>query len=272
MLRPRPTLVLTFSAIMGFLVAESSLWSFQLLNFALLTAISAMGAFTLNHYMERSEDALMERTTTRPLALKILTPRQVLTLGLILLITPLPLLVYCCSLWSALLILLIGLIYLFGYTLLKPITPYSTILGAIPGALLPISGELAVHPIISPLTLWMSVVIFIWQIPHTLLIVLLRQNEFQAANGAQLPITAGPVPAYRQIVWYCTTLFVLTPLPFIFGYIQNQVIMITIMLLSLFVLLLARRVAINQQDLNYRHLFFYLTAYLPLLLSVTLLT
>src|SRR5690606_36933815 len=109
------------------------------LFFSLLagTALAAGGAAVLNEWMERDADARMRRTASRPIPAGLITPRAALVYGLLLSILGVLVLLVGTNPLAAGLCALTLLSYLGAYTPLKRLTPWSTEIGAIPGALPP---------------------------------------------------------------------------------------------------------------------------------------
>jgi protoheme IX farnesyltransferase len=85
--------------------------------------------------------------------------------------------------WIAALLAIATLItYLFLYTPLKRLTPFATLVGAIPGALPPVIGWSAVRGEIG-LTGWaLFAILYFWQIPHFLSLSWLYRKDYASAG------------------------------------------------------------------------------------------
>ncbi|HWW92437.1 MAG TPA: UbiA family prenyltransferase, partial [Vicinamibacteria bacterium] len=83
--KPRITLLVVFTGLVGFVMASPGPVSGAALTPALLgIALVAAGASALNMLLERDTDALMQRTRSRPLPAGRLRPAEALLFGLVL--------------------------------------------------------------------------------------------------------------------------------------------------------------------------------------------
>ena len=76
------SLVVATTAV-GFAVAPGPVDALRFLSTIVGTTLAALGANSLNQWLERDRDALMERTRTRPLPSGRLSPREALGAGLV---------------------------------------------------------------------------------------------------------------------------------------------------------------------------------------------
>src|SRR5208283_172300 len=107
------------------------------------TLLVASGTGTLNQYIERRFDAQMRRTARRPLAAGRMEPSSALWFGITLSVAGAGYLAATTNILASLLAVATLASYLFVYTPLKRITPLSTLVGAIPGAMPPLIGSAA---------------------------------------------------------------------------------------------------------------------------------
>ena len=178
------------------------------------TALAAGAANSLNSYLERDQDALMARTSQRPLPAGVLAPRAALAFGLTLAVAG------CAVLWvfatpEAAAVALAGILfYVFVYTLwLKPRTSFGVIVGGVAGAVAPLIGDAAVHGSIGLAGWLLFGIIFVWQPPHFWAIALYRRREYEAAGFPLLPSQIGEDATRRRIVGWIAVLVPLTLLP-----------------------------------------------------------
>ena len=83
--KPRLLPLVLLSGVPGLLLASERWPEPRLMTVTLLgTALAAGAANALNNYLERSSDARMERTRTRPLPAGLLAPSRALLFGLVL--------------------------------------------------------------------------------------------------------------------------------------------------------------------------------------------
>ena len=165
--KPRIAFMLVLTAAAGFYLGVKD--SFQItlfINSMLGIAFLAFGVSTLNQFIERRTDLLMERTSRRPLPVAKVSPFEALVFGITLcLLAEVYLAVFVNFLTAALgLVVIIG--YVFLYTPLKRKTSASTAIGAIPGAMPPLMGWTSAANEIS-LGAWiLFAMLFLWQFPH----------------------------------------------------------------------------------------------------------
>src|SRR5262249_12288098 len=108
--------------------------------------------------------------------------------------------------------------YVFIYTPLKPRTPLNTLVGAVPGALPPLIGWVAVGRSIDLEAGALFGVVFVWQIPHFLAIAWLYREAYASGGFRMLPSVdpRGTMTA-NLMVPYCVTLVPVSLLPSLQG-------------------------------------------------------
>jgi protoheme IX farnesyltransferase len=153
-------------------------------------AVAGLGVFllacagsALNQYEERRIDALMKRTRTRPLPTGFIRPRQALFFALYLLIIALVILVVLGNLRALLLGLFAVVWYNLLYTYAKRKTAFAVIPGALVGAIPPAIGWTIGGGGLADSRLWaLSLLFFLWQVPHFWLLMLDRRKEYEHAG------------------------------------------------------------------------------------------
>ena len=178
--KPRLSLLSVFTTSLGFLVHDplrADLALFLCLTAG--TALAAGGAAALNQWMERREDALMARTSGRPIPAKLVSPEFAFGFGLFLSMTGLAILYLGTNLWASLLTLATLVVYLLFYTPLKKKSPLAIEIGAISGALPPLIGWVAAAG--SPtLYGWILFgILFAWQLPHFMAIAWNFRDDYE---------------------------------------------------------------------------------------------
>src|SRR5207249_6157032 len=142
--KPRVVLMILVTTAVGYYAGLTGAPDYaRLLHVLVGTLLAAGGALALNQYWERDVDARMERTRARPLPDGRLAPLEALLFGSVL--TALGL-VYTGAFVGELALaitLATAALYLFAYTPLKRRTPLCTLVGAVPGALPPVTGWVA---------------------------------------------------------------------------------------------------------------------------------
>lgn len=150
---------------------------------AIGTFIIACGSSALNHFQEKDYDPMMKRTENRPLASGKLSAMHGLIFSLVLIIGGYLFLEYLVNSEAAVLGLFAVILYNVIYTPLKRITTLAVFPGALVGAVPPMIGWAAVGlPIYDPTILALGFFIFIWQMPHFWLLVLIYDEEYRMAG------------------------------------------------------------------------------------------
>ncbi len=165
--------------------------------------LSAGAANTLNCYIDRDIDAVMHRTSRRPLVTGTVSPRGALVFGVALAVGStvwLGLLVNWLSAWLALAALLF---YVFGYTLLlKRRTAQNIVWGGAAGCMPVLIGWSAVTDSLSWSAFILFMVIFFWTPPHYWPLSMRYKDDYATAHVPMLPVVERFVVVARQIVVY----------------------------------------------------------------------
>jgi protoheme IX farnesyltransferase len=181
------------------------------------TAFSAAAANSLNSYLERDRDALMERTQLRPLPAGEIRPGRALLFGLTLAVLGVGLLWVTVGQTPALISVAALGIYIFVYTLwLKPRTSFAVIVGGISGAIAPLIADAAVDGHIGIAGWLLFAIIFIWQPPHFYAIALFRREDYARAGFPMLPDSIGEDATYDRIIIWSLVLIPFTLAPYVF--------------------------------------------------------
>lgn len=167
------------------------------------TAMAAGAASALNHYWDRDIDAVMERTSTRPIPGGLVKANHALAFGLGMGALSVALLALWTTWLAALLALASILFYVVIYTMwLKRSTPQNIVIGGAAGATAPLIGWAAVTGEVSPSALLMFLVIFMWTPPHFWALALFRRSDYAKAGVPMMPVVAGESATRLQIVAY----------------------------------------------------------------------
>jgi protoheme IX farnesyltransferase len=209
--KPRVAVLVLFTVAAGaWLGAQGEPDLAALLHAVIGTALVAAGASALNQLLERHTDPLMRRTENRPLPAGRLQPAQVLLFGLglgagglayLAVLVRQPLAVAVAAFTFA--------AYVLVYTPLKRKTSLNTLVGAVPGALPPVIGWVAVRGSVGPEAVALFLILFLWQVPHFLAIAWIYRDDYARAGLRMLPVgDRGGGMTGRQMVNYS---FVLIP-------------------------------------------------------------
>jgi heme o synthase len=220
---------------------------------------------TLNQYIERQTDVLMERTANRPLPAGKVSPAETLIFGLLLcLIAEIYLAVLVNPLTAALgIVVIVG--YVLLYTPLKTRTSASTAIGAIPGAMPPLMGWTSAANEVSLPALVLFAMLFLWQFPHFLAIAWLYREQYKKAGILMLPVVEpeGKMTA-RQIVIFALMLLPISLAPF-FMAMAGWVYLIGAGILGLWFLVESINTAREKSNKSAKRLLLVSVIYLPLI-------
>lgn len=217
--KPRIAILLVLTSAAGFYLGADKGFNFALFANAMIgISLLAFGVATLNQFIERRIDVLMERTASRPLPTKKITPAEALFFGVSLTVVSEIYLAFLVNNLTAILGLIVIVGYVFLYTPLKTRTSASTAIGALPGALPPLMGFTAAANEIT-LGAWaLFAMLFLWQFPHFLAIAWMYKEQYAKAGILMLPVVepAGIITA-RQIVIFTVLLLPVSLAPFFLG-------------------------------------------------------
>jgi len=181
-------------------------------------ALAASSANTLNAYLERDLDAVMERTRERPLPAGRLSPGAALGFGLLLGALSTLVLWQSAGLAAAGVGVASILFYVFVYTVwLKPRSAWNAVIGGAAGAAAPLIADVSVNGTIGAPGLLLFAVVFFWQPPHVWAIALYRKSDYEAAGIPMLPSVIGDHPTRWRMLWYTIGLVPVSLAPALLG-------------------------------------------------------
>jgi heme o synthase len=267
--KPRVVVMVLITTTVGFYLASPEPLNWLLLCHTLIgVALASGGTLALNQYLERDLDARMLRTRERPLPEGRLQASEALGFGVAItgsgliyltwLVNPLSGLVTSVSVGS----------YLFLYTPLKQKTPLCLIVGAVPGALPPVTGWAAVSGQLT-LEAWvLFAILFLWQIPHSLSIAVLYRDDYARTNFQLLPVVEPDgASTSRQIIVHSLALLAVGLLPTTL-HLAGTVYFVTAFVLGIAMLVCGGMLARSYSSAAARRLLFASLIYLPALLVV----
>jgi protoheme IX farnesyltransferase len=268
--KPRIGVMVLFTvAAGGFLAAGASLDVGVLLHALFGTALVAAGASALNQWLERHRDSLMRRTENRPLPAGRVQPAEALIFGIVLGVAGVVYLaVSLRQPWAALVAAFTFVSYVFVYTPLKPRTTWNTLIGAVPGALPPVIGWVALRGSFSLEALALFLILFLWQLPHFLAIAWIYRTDY--AQGGFRMVTVGDSNGWRtgsRMVAYCIALMTVSLLPVYLGT-AGRVYLFAALVLGLGFLISALGFVRNRSIGRARRVLQASLIYLPVLLAL----
>jgi len=219
--RLRLSLFVALSAATGHAAAAFRLgWNMLLPSFACV--LLAAGSSALNQFQERRLDALMSRTSDRPIPSGLITSSQALGIALTLIFTALLVLALCCGPWATLFGVSAVVLYNGVYTWMKTWTAFAAVPGAVIGALGPAIGWTAAGGALrSPTLLAIATVFFLWQVPHFWMLNLNYPSDYRDAGYPNVVARMGADRLYRVgLIWIGCTAVATLSLP-LFGLLSS---------------------------------------------------
>ena len=213
LIKHRLSFSVVFSSVCSYLIAFDvfSLTTFLLLIIGGFFVVGSSNGF--NQIIERRRDALMIRTSSRPLPSGAMTVNQALIICSFLSLLGLTML-YVINFRTAIFGLISMIIYLALYTPLKPVTPLSVFFGAIPGAIPFMLGWVAVTDRFSIETGILFMIQFFWQFPHFWAIGWVSHDDYKNAGFKMLPSGKRDNATAFQIVFYTIWMIIVSTLPY----------------------------------------------------------
>ena len=267
--KPRVVLMVLVTTVVGYYVGLTAAPDYvRLIHLLIGTMLAAGGTLALNQYWERDVDALMNRTRERPLPDGRLSALEALVFSGAVTLVGLGYLGAFVGSLAMLVTAATTALYLFAYTPLKLRTPLCTIVGAVPGALPPVTGWVAAREGLG-LGAWVLFgILFLWQLPHTLAIARLYRDDYARAGVQLLPVVdADGTSTERQIVTGCLALLAVSLLPTLIG-LAGPVYFVGAYVLGAAFVALGASQALSPSVVSARRVLYASLLYLPALLAL----
>ncbi|MCG8468804.1 MAG: heme o synthase [Gemmatimonadetes bacterium] len=264
--KPRITALVLVTAAAGFFLGAASFDVFLFLHAMVGIALVAGGTSAMNQVLERDVDALMVRTRDRPVpAGRIRTlPAAVFSGALAGL--GIAYLAFTTNVLTAALAAATFATYDFVYTPLKRVHSFSTVIGAIPGALPILGGWTAATGTVAPGGWALFGILFLWQMPHFLALAWILRDDYRAAGLRMLTVDdAAGFRTRHQTLNYTLALVPVSLLPTVFG-LAGPIYFASALLLSIGFLASAAQFSRAASAERARKLFRFSILYLPALL------
>jgi len=215
MTKPRIIVELLVTTVPAMVLARRGVPAVALIAVTVLGGTLAAGcANTINCYIDRDIDAVMRRTSRRPLAKgagAAIRPAEALVFGILLGVASTLLLGTLVNWLAAALADAAILFYIFVYTLgLKRRTASNIVIGGAAGCFPVLVGWAAVTGRVSLPAIVLFAVIFFWTPPHFWALAMKFRDDYAAASVPMLPVVAPAVEVTRRIVIYSYVMVAVT--------------------------------------------------------------
>jgi heme o synthase len=207
LLKPRVMSLVVFTALVGLLVAPVPVH--PMIGFAaiLFIAVGAGASGALNMWWDADIDAVMRRTSKRPVPSGRVPGGEALAIGLALSGFSIVMLGLATNLMAAGLLAFTIFFYAVIYTMwLKRWTPQNIVIGGAAGAFPPMIGWAAATGGVAIESVLMFALIFMWTPPHFWALALFMRSDYDDAGVPMLTVTHGRPATRRHILAYTVLL------------------------------------------------------------------
>jgi len=260
---------IAFSAVAGFVYCSGE-FSWAALAVFSGVLLLAGAATTLNQYQERIQDALMTRTKDRPIPSGVISPQSALIYSVAMGLAGTAVLYIFTNPLTALLGLFNIFWYNVVYTPLKTKTEFAVIIGAVNGAIPPMMGWTAAGGLLTDKRIiFIASFLFLWQIPHFLLLLLRFKEDYRLA-GFKSPTSKMNDEEVKFVVfiWTLGTSAITLFFP-LFGIVSGTFLSITIIIVNVLLIAFFYRSIFNRKMVfNTRKAFGSLYLYQIIILAI----
>ena len=262
--KARLSFSVVFSTIAGYILATDIINYFDIMSL-LVGGYCMVGASnSFNQIIEKDKDALMDRTKSRPLPTKNISTSNAFWISVSLTIIGLSIL-YTINYKTAFFAAISVFIYTCIYTPLKPITPLSVFVGAIPGAIPFMLGWVAATNQFGIESGTLFMIQFFWQFPHFWALGWMLDDDYKKAGFNMLPTGNRDKKTAFQIILYVIWMIIISVFPYtgLTGDLSLGIYGAIIVLVFGFMMLIFAFNLYNRMDINSaRKLFFFTILYL----------
>ena len=206
------SLSVVFSSIAGYLLAADQI-DWKTVVFLAIGGYCMVGASNaFNQIIERGPDALMKRTMNRPIPAGRISVNVAMVIAVVLTLLGV-IILYGINERTALFGAISIFLYTSAYTPLKPVTPLSVFVGAIPGAIpfmlgwVAATGQFGIEPGM------LFMIQFFWQFPHFWAIGWLQFDEYKKAGFNLMPTGEKNQKATKLILIYTLFMLIVSIIP-----------------------------------------------------------
>ncbi|HJT50094.1 MAG TPA: heme o synthase [Nitrososphaeraceae archaeon] len=199
--KPRIVIVLVITAVTSMLASTrfdgtpSQAWdvNFYQLGFLVIAgALASMGSSAINHYYDRDIDAIMDRTSNRPIPSRRLTARNVLIYGIALCVVSVVIASSTLNIVATFMIALGIFFYVIIYTRwLKRTNASNIVIGGFAGSAASMAGWAAGTGSVNLLGFLVGWIVFLWTPPHFWCLAIRARQEYASVHVPMLPVLIG---------------------------------------------------------------------------------
>jgi len=274
------SIMVVFSSVISYLLAPKVVeydWWMILLLFAGGMLVTG-SANAINQVVEKDTDAMMKRTSKRPIASGRMSAQEGWAFAILTGAMGVFILGNYFNWLSAGLAALSLFLYAFIYTPLKKVNSIAVLMGAIPGAFPCLIGWAAGNDALSAGGWVLFAVQFFWQFPHFWAIAWIAHTDYTKAGFKLLPADKGPTKfTALQTVIYSLLLLPVTLMPYFIGMSEYRTVpgmigVVLIILANLFMMMRSVNLYRLMDVPSARKVMFGSYLYLPVVLLALLLS
>lgn len=274
------SIMVVFSSVISYLLAPKVVeydWGMILLFFVAGMLVTG-SANAINQVVEKDTDAMMKRTSKRPVAAGRMTVQEGWAFAILTGAIGVLILGNYFNWLSAGLAAFSLFLYAFIYTPLKKINSIAVLVGAIPGALPCLIGWAAGDDKLSAGGWVLFAIQFFWQFPHFWAIAWVAHTDYARVGFKLLPADKGPTKfTALQTVVYSLVLLPVTLIPFYTGMseyrsVAGMIGLVLIVLANAFMIMRSTNLYRKMDVPSARRVMFGSYMYLPVVLLALLLS
>ncbi len=218
LLKPRVVSLVVFTGAIGLLIAPGHINPLMGAIAIFCIALGAGAAGAINMWYDRDIDAIMRRTTTRPIPAGKIEAGGALGFGIVLSVISVLLLAMATNLCAAAVLAFSIFYYAVIYTIwLKRRTPQNIVIGGGAGAFPAVIGWASVTGHIGLLPMVLFFIVFFWTPPHFWSLALYASADYEKAGVPMLPVVKGARHTRWNVFIYTLILFPLALSPWFLG-------------------------------------------------------
>lgn len=203
LMKPRVMSLVVFTALVGLLVSPAPVHPFIGFVAILCIAVGAGASGALNMWWDADIDAMMKRTSRRPIPAGKVAPGEALGIGMALSGFSVVLLLLATNALAAGLLAFTIFFYAVVYSMwLKRSTPQNIVIGGAAGAFPPMIGWAVATGTISIESVLMFGLIFMWTPPHFWALALFVKSDYGNAGVPMLTETHGRDTTRKHVLVY----------------------------------------------------------------------
>jgi protoheme IX farnesyltransferase len=272
LIKPSLSIMVVFSSVISYLLAPKVVeYDWKMIALLFVAGLLVTGsANAINQVVEKDTDAMMRRTSKRPVAAGRMTTGEGWAFAVITGVIGVFMLGNFFNWLSAGIALFSLFLYAFIYTPLKKVSSISVLVGAVPGALPCLIGWAAGNDALSSGGWVLFLLQFMWQFPHFWAIAWIAHKDYSKAGFKLLPSELGPTKYTAiQTIIYSLLLIPVGVIPYFTG-MSGALSLVIVALANVFMVWRCVQLYRNMDVPSARRVMFSSYIYLPVVLLALL--